>query len=66
MAKVVIHTNKARVTISIIDNWNLGSGLTLELIFLEDSSIASFFFHGILSLDPDQIACHSQVLPFKY
>ena len=67
MTKVVIHTNKARVTISIANKLNLGSGLTIRDYFLGKLVNTIIFFpRSIVSLDPDQIACHSQVLPFKY
>ena len=67
MAKVIIHTNKARVTISIADNLNLGSGLRIRAYFL-GRLVNSIIFvpWSVVSLNPDQMARHSQVLPLKY
>ena len=43
MAKVALHANKARFTISIVDNWNLGSGLTVRAYLPGRLIISSFF-----------------------
>jgi len=67
MAKVVIHTNKARVTIAIANNWNLGIGLIVRA-YLQVRLVNTIivFIGSVVSLDLDQIDFYSQVLPFKY
>ena len=50
MAKVIIHKNKARVTISIADNLNLGCGLKIRAYFLGRLINTIIFFHSLLCL----------------